>query len=130
MDGRGEGGGRGFIFEVEADVNSVLRLLINGKEYLLPVRKMLNSSHVMALWDEVNCLTKEHWGEITHYRNDPWWHNAYKIRVGKAYPESSYELTGKRKIRMEQSGNLRLRIWQKNGDAAWTSPVFITVKDK
>lgn len=120
----------GFIFEVEADVDSVLRLLINGKEYLLPVRKMLNSSQVMALWDEVNSLTKEHWGEITHYRDDPWWHNAYKIRVGKAYPENSYKVTGKRRIRMEQSGNLRLRIWQKNGDAAWTSPVFISVKDK
>ena len=29
---------------------------------------------------------------------------------------------------MEQDGNLRLRIWQKNGDAAWTSPVFVSVR--
>lgn len=118
----------GFIFEIEADANSSLTLTIDGKEYRLLVREMLESSHVYALWDEVKQLTKETWGEITHYRDDPWWHNAYKFRVGKAYPECSYDLTFHKELRMEEDGNLRLRIWQKNGDAAWTSPVFVTIK--
>ena len=85
---------------------------------------------MFALWDEVKRLTKETWGDITHYRDDPWWHNAYKIRLNKAYPSESYELEATRKIQMKTDGNIRLRIWQKNGDAAWTSPVFITVKKK
>lgn len=62
-------------------------------------------------------LTKETWGDITHYRDDPWWHNAYKIRLNKAYPSESYELEVTRKIQMKTDGNIRLRIWQKNGDA-------------
>lgn len=118
----------GFIFEVEADADSTMRLTIDGTEYPLSVRELFESSKVVALWDEVRRLTRETWGDITHYRDDPWWHNAYKFRVGKAYPESSYEVSYKKKIQMEQDGNLRLRIWQKNGDAAWTSPVFVSVR--
>lgn len=118
----------GFIFEIEADADSSLKLDIDGKEYCLPVRGLLESSHVYALWDEVETLTRETWGDITHYRDDPWWHNAYKFRVGKAYPENAYDLSFRKVIRMEEDGNLRLRIWQKNGDAAWTSPVFVTIK--
>ncbi len=117
----------GFIFEVEADADSVMDLTIDGREYPLPVRELLESSRVFALWDEVRQLTRDTWGEITHYRDDPWWHNAYKFRVGKAYPESSYQVRAKRTIHMQEDGNLRLRIWQKNGDVAWTSPVFVSV---
>lgn len=120
----------GFIFEIEADADSTMRLTIDGKEYPVVVRDLLNSTKVFALWDEVKRLTKETWGDITHYRDDPWWHNAYKIRLNKAYPSESYELEATRKIQMKTDGNIRLRIWQKNGDAAWTSPVFITVKKK
>ncbi|MDD3253562.1 MAG: hypothetical protein PHV18_13510 [Lachnospiraceae bacterium] len=116
----------GFIFEVEADADSTLLLTIDGKEYPLAVRELLDSSRVVALWDEVRELTRQTWGDVTHYRDDPWWHNAYKFRVGKAYPEASYEVHYHKKLRMERDGNLRLRIWQKNGDAAWTSPVFVT----
>ena len=118
----------GFIFEVEADADSVMKLTIDGKEYHLAVRQLLESSRVFALWDQVRKLTEDTWGEITHYRDDPWWHNAYKFRVGKAYPQSSYEVRGCRKIKFTEDGNIRLRIWQKNGDAAWTSPVFVKVK--
>ena len=120
----------GFIFEVEADADSTMHLTIDGKEYPLSVREMFDGSKVTGLWDEVKKLTRETWGNITHYRDDPWWHNAYKFRVGRAYPASSYEVTCKKKIHMEQDGNLRLRIWQRNGDAAWTSPVFVSVKHK
>lgn len=120
----------GFIFEVEADADSTLRLTIDGKEYPLSVRDMLDSSRVYALWEEVNRLTRETWGDVSHYRDDPWWHNAYKFRVGKAYPSRSYEMDYSGKIRMEKDGNIRLRVWQKNGDIAWTSPVFVEVKEK
>ncbi len=117
----------GFIFEAEADADSTMILTIDGKDYPLSVRNMFESSRVVALWDQVRELTRDTWGDITHYRDDPWWHNAYKFRIGKAYPETSYNVDVSKKIRLEKSGNLRLRIWQKNGDAAWTSPVFVTV---
>ena len=75
----------GFIFEVEADADSTMRRTIDGTEYQVSVRELFEGSKVVALWDEVRRLTKETWGDITHYRDDPWWHNAYKFR-GKGLP--------------------------------------------
>lgn len=120
----------GFIFEAEADADSTMHLTLDGKDYPLPVRELLESSKVFALWDEARELTRSTWGDVTHYRDDPWWHNAYKIRAGKAYPASSYQFAFDRTITTPQDCNIRLRIWQKNGDAAWTSPFFVTVKTK
>lgn len=115
----------GFIFEVEADADSSIHLTVEGKEYAFLVRDMLKSSSVTALWDEVEKLTEDTWGKITHYRDDPWWHNAYKFKVGRAYPEDSYLLEHHETINVEEDCCYRLRVWQKNNDAAWTSPVFL-----
>ena len=118
----------GFIFEVEADVDSEIHLWVDGTDYPMKVRDMLKSSKVTALWDEVHQLTKERYGDVEHYRDDPWWHNAYKFKVSKASPEDSYVVDFKKKLDVEETCNLRLRVWQKNGDVAWTSPIFITKK--
>lgn len=118
----------GFIFEVEADADSTMHLIVDGSDHPLPVRELLNSSRIEALWDEVRELTNTTWGGITHYRDDPWWHNAYKIKIGRAYPECSYDFDFSRDIAIEDDCNIRLRVWQKNLDAAWTSPVFIKKK--
>ena len=118
----------GFIFEIEADADSNITLTIDGKDYIMQVRDMLSNSRVEALWDEVKALTKERYGDITHYRDDPWWHNAYKFKLSRAYPENAYDFTIDRKIKIEKDGNIRLRIFQKNGDVAWTSPIFLTLK--
>lgn len=40
----------GFIFEIEADADSTMRLTIDGKEYPVVVRDLLNSTKVFALW--------------------------------------------------------------------------------
>lgn len=118
----------GFIFEIEADADSMLHLWIDGKDYPMKVRDMLSGSRVYGLWDEVKELTRNTWGEVEHYRDDPWWHNAYKFRVNKAYPESSYDFSFSRTMKFTEDCNVRLRVWQKNGDVAWTSPIFVKVK--
>ena len=118
----------GFIFEVEADADSTMHLYVDGADYPLPVRELLKSSRIEALWDDVRELTDTTWGGVTHYRDDPWWHNAYKIKIGRAYPEISYDFDFSKEISVEGDCNIRLRVWQKNLDAAWTSPVFIKKK--
>ena len=94
----------------------------------MKVRDMLSGSRVYGLWDEVKELTRKTWGEVEHYRDDPWWHNAYKFRVNKAYPETSYDFSCSRTMKFTEDCSVRLRVWQKNGDVAWTSPVFVKVK--
>lgn len=118
----------GFIFEVEADADSMIHLVVNGKHYDFSVRKLLTRSEVVGLWDEVEQLTRETWGDVTHYRDDPWWHNAYKFKLGRAYPESSYIVEHHETIQVEEDCCYRLRVWQKNNDVAWTSPIFVQKK--
>ena len=115
----------GFIFEVEADADGTLLLTVDGKQYPLSIRDMLHSSQVIALWDDIRDLTKATWGELEHYRDDPWWHNAYKFKVGRAAPEASYVVDAKQLIAVDEDCNYRLRVWQKNNDVAWSSPIFL-----
>lgn len=115
----------GFIFEVEDDIDATLRLTVDGKEYLLGVRDLLQNSQIIPLQDEVERLTKQCWGEVTHYRDDPWWHNVYKVKIGRAAPETAFCVDFSREIEITEDCCYRLRVWQVNGDAAWTSPIFV-----
>lgn len=116
----------GFIFHVEADADSTLLLTVDGKGYSLAVRDILESSRVVPLWDEIEQLTRETWGEVTHYRTDPWWHNAYKFKLSRGAAEAAYTVDFQKEIAIDKDCCYRLRVWQKNGDVAWTSPIFIT----
>lgn len=118
----------GFIFEVEADADSKIHFTVDGKEYHFEVRELLHNSTVTALWDEVKELTKQTFGPVSHYRDDPWWHNAYKFKISRACPEVGYVFRYRKELQIEEDCCYRLRIWQKNNDAAWTSPIFIKKK--
>lgn len=113
------------VFDIEANVEDSLTLELDGKTYCLPIRNILEKTEVIPLMDEVKDLTKERFGEINHYRDDPFWHNVYKIKIHKGCSESGFKLDFNRKIQVTEACNYRLRIWQKNGDVAWTSPIFI-----
>lgn len=118
----------GFIFEVEADVKDSISLSVDGKVYELKVIELLKSSKVFALWDEINALTKETWGDLHHYRDDPWWHNAYKFKVHRFAIEDAYLVDYEKELKIEEDCCYRIRVWQKNGDCAWSSPIFIKKK--
>lgn len=53
------------------------------------------------------------------------WHNAYKTRIRQAVCEEAYTLNYEKEINMEAGANYRLRVWLKNGDVAWVSPIFV-----
>ena len=58
-------------------------------------------------------------------RDDFYWHNAYKTRIRQAVPQDAYVLNYEKEIDMEAGANYRLRVWLKNGDVAWVSPIFV-----
>ena len=115
----------GFIFEVEADYHKAVTLTVDGKEYILPISELLECSRVFGLQEEIEQLTRDTWGDVEHYRDDPWWHNAYKFKVHKAAPACAYQVDYEKKMLIDEDCNVRLRVWQKDGDAAWSSPIFI-----
>lgn len=115
----------GFIFEVETRLSDPILLTVDGRTYTLEPRELLRSSRIIPLYDEVEELTRSRWGTVEHYRDDPWWHNCYKIKVGQAIPEIGYTLSHRGVYPVEGDCQYRLRVWQRNGHIAWTSPIFI-----
>lgn len=115
----------GFIFEIEDDVDSSITLVIDGETYEIAIRELLYSSQVIPLMDEAKVLLQERFGFREFYRSDSWWHNCYKIKIGQAVPEAGYRTHISRRLRIMDGDNVRIRVWQKNGGAAWSSPIFV-----
>lgn len=120
----------GFIFEIEADYDSMIALTIDGINYYLKVRELFKGSRIIPLMAEAKALLKKEYGFTDFYRNDPWWHNAYKIKIYEAVRESAYTTKIERIVDTTALKQVRVRIWQRNGSCAWSSPIFIAPKDE
>ncbi len=118
----------GFIFEVETDREGTVLLSVDGVEYPLAVGDLLKTSRVVELEEEARQLVKDRFNFTDYYRTDPWWHNAYKFKIGQAVVESGYHVQLERTLDLSDVKHLRLRIWERNGGCAWTSPVFVEKK--
>lgn len=116
----------GFIFEMEAPIDSVVRLDMEGVVAELKVREILEGTHVYALEEEVRKLLNDTYGFTEYYRSDPFWHNAYKFRVKKGSLEDWYTMDFTKEYDLHAGDEIRCRIHEKNGSTAWTSPIFIT----
>ncbi|MEG0661548.1 MAG: hypothetical protein RR443_13285, partial [Anaerorhabdus sp.] len=115
----------GFIFEIEDDIDSCVKLIIDGIEYELKIRDILYTSQLIPLLDEVSSLLKDRFNFEEYYRSDSWWHNCYKIKINQAVPKDAYTRSVEKEIDTTTCSQVRVRIWQKNGSVAWSSPIFI-----
>lgn len=115
------------IFEIEDDVDNSLVFSIDGEKYDIPIRKILEQSILEAKEKDAEKLLKDRFGFEEYYREDPWWHNAYKFMIHKGSPEKAYnvsydyEFEGLKKT----EDNMMVKVTQKRGDTAWSSPVWI-----
>lgn len=117
----------GFIFEVEADVNSEIKFIVNGKEFVYKIYELLEGTKLNGFVNEAKELAKGRFGFEGYYRTDPFWHNAYKFKINQAFPEIAYSKEIKytfEGIKTEKDFFM-VKIYQKNGEVAWASPVFI-----
>lgn len=112
------------IFEVRGTMDDVLLLTVDGEEYRLAVRELLAGTRIYAQYSQCQRRIEEKFGPTPHYRDDFVWHCAFKFRARKAAPQSAYTLNETFPLTLEQGSQYRLRVWLKNGDAAWTSPIF------
>lgn len=113
----------GFIFEVEGTMNDELLLTVDGKEYVLPVVQLLEDSFLFAQYEEAAAMVYAKYPDAHHYRDDLIWHSAFKFRVRKASPETAWKFDLWDELELQPKSQYRLRVWQKNGDAAWSSPI-------
>ncbi len=118
----------GFIFEIEDDISSSLTLIIDEKEYKYSIIELLNGSIVTPLMDLTNELLKERYNFTEYYRSDSWWHNSYKFKIHQAVPEIAYKKNIQYRLDTIGASQVRVKVWQKNGGVAWSTPVFIERK--
>lgn len=114
----------GFVFEVEGGIDDVLTLTVDGEVYQMPVRMLLDSSRIYAQYSQCEQRITEKFGPTPHYRDDFVWHCAFKFRVRRAVPAAAYTLHAQLPLELERGSQYRARVWLKNGDAAWVSPIF------
>lgn len=120
----------GMIFEIEDDIDHALSLSLDGKEYLIPIRQILRNSTLISLDEEVAKLLYDTYQETSFYRNDTWWHNSYKCKVHRGALQSAYQQSYAFVMDLREVKQLRLRVHQKNGCMAWSSPIFNDGKER
>ncbi len=115
------------IFEIEDHIDHDLMLTIDGKEYSIPIKKILAQSIVEAKEDEVQELLKDRYDFEEYYREDPWWHNAYKFVIHRASPEKAYRVSCQYSFESlkTKEDNILIKVIQRNGDIAWSSPIWV-----
>ncbi|MGI5947430.1 MAG: hypothetical protein ACOX8K_08505 [Lachnospiraceae bacterium] len=114
----------GFVFEVEGKITDEICLKVDSYEYRFTIGDLMKTSRILPQYKESIELAERVYGHVEHYRDDFYWHNAYKTRLRQAVPESAYTMEFSKTVEMEPGSQYRLRVWLKNGDVAWVSPVF------
>lgn len=114
------------IFEIEDDIDSVVEISIDGKKAQYKIRDMLFESRIVCLEEESRKLLATR--DFTEfYREDPWWHNAYKAVLHKAYTKDGYFVEIADILERENpTDNYFVKVIQKNGECGWTSPIYIS----
>ncbi|MBQ5444462.1 MAG: hypothetical protein IIU29_04680, partial [Erysipelotrichaceae bacterium] len=114
------------IFEVCAPRDEEVLLELEDKSYRLKINDLLHDSVILADMEGADALIERHFGKVEHYRNDPWWHNSYKIKFHQACLMEEYVADVSEEIIADEKCQFRMVVMQENGDMAWTSPIFMT----
>lgn len=117
----------GFVFELEAPLDGVVRLAVCGQSFEWPVSKVLSGSFLEVFEDEAKELVRRTAGIEEYYRSDAWYHNAYKVKVYQGFTSDSYEVSDSFVVRPgEEETSWFVKVVQADGQTAWGSPIWIT----
>ena len=117
------------VFEFEAAAGDELAVAINGLEAAGPVADFCRGSRV--LWDEREALAmlEAHFGLSAASLPRPTFghHLAYKAKLHRVIPEAGYSasLSLVDDSPVTQETHYRVRVEQRNGQRAWSSPIWV-----
>jgi hypothetical protein len=116
------------IFTLRGKPDSRVRIVSESREYTADFRELVSGASVLFHPEEARKIAAEKFG-LTEYENQPQkeYANSYKTVIHRAIPSSGYraEYTCREKPPAGEN-YYYLRITQDNGQAAWSSPVWIT----
>ena len=117
----------GFIFEITAPYDSNLTLDVDGKQFIVKVADLLEDTQLFGFVDESRELAQKTFGFGDYYRSDPFWHNAYKVRLLRAVPKSAYLVDVKfnSEPECEKGSYYFVKVYQTDGNLAWSSPIWV-----
>lgn len=116
----------GFVVEAEAPIDSDVEFVIDGRKFARSVRSILEDTHLVVFYDEAKKLVKDAFGMEDFYRSDPFYHNAYKARILRGTPAEGYTVRCRFETEAkEDDTHYLVKAYQRNGDLAWSSPVFL-----
>ena len=120
---------QGLIFEIEGTAETKLGLKAEGLEMNFSAKDLLKGSHLIPLIEESKERTRQAFGlsEDDVVNPDTYYHNARKVKIHKAIPESGYKVAHTfGNLKLAQGRNsFYLRVSQLNGQLAWSSPVWV-----
>jgi len=117
------------LFEFEADPEAELVLRLNGMEVRDKVRAFAACSRV--LWYRDACIERVRTATGVEPQNakrgDVYYQMANKAKVHRAIPESGYTtvVTLTDDAPIERETHYRVRVEQRNGQRAWSSPIWV-----
>ena len=123
---------QGIVAEVEGTPETRLLLEMEGVRLEPTIGELLRGATLVPLLDESKQRIEGVFGlaeaEVTN--PDVFFHNARKIKVHKAIPESGYRVRHVfRRVRLNPGRNyLYVRVAQLNGQLAWSSPVWVEAR--
>jgi len=120
------------VFVVEGAPEDRVHLELNGRQLEATLAECLQGSQL--IWYREECV--ERLRKLRGLqpeeceRDDTYYHLAYKCKLHRAMPESAYraELTLRDDRPFEREGFYRVRVEQRNGQRAWSSPIWVRPK--
>mgnify|MGYP005773673267 FL=1 len=115
------------IVEITDDIRHSIEVWIDGVRQEIPIARLLEESVLFAQEQEARQLLEERFGFGEYYREDPFWHNAYKVLVHRACPKEAYHMTVEDVLPPleREEDSFFIKVLLKNGEAGWASPIWI-----
>lgn len=116
----------GYVFELEAPLDSTVTLEVCGRSFEWSIKKILAGSFLEVFEDEAKELVRGASGIEEFYRGDAWYHNAYKLKVYQGFVCDLYEVSDSFVVRPEaEEQSWFVKVVQADGQTAWASPIWI-----
>ncbi|MCD6465250.1 DUF3604 domain-containing protein [Candidatus Bathyarchaeota archaeon] len=126
-------GVQGAVFEVEMPLKGMISIRVDGKTIDFTLSEALEEERIIAFREEAEKLIFEQFGlKPDNIENhDTFWHNAWKLKISRAIPFEGYHASISYLDESVQKGGhyYYVRAMQSNGQMAWSSPIWVKVKN-
>jgi hypothetical protein len=125
----GPGNQQASVFEIEAKPTDVVVLTLEGKRVEMTLREAMSRSSVIDFIDEAEACVREQFGvdPATLPRRDRLYFMGHKCKIHRAIPDAGLDAALVHDDDAPPRGvnHYRVRVSQRNGQMAWSSPVWV-----